>query len=73
MLDAPFSALDPALRRDLVAELAGLVGEAKIPTLAVTHDRRDAAALSSRHILLREGRRAPRLASDGFEGLANLA
>ena len=59
LLDEPFSALDPELRRDLVGELGGLVDEAKIPTLVVTHDRRDAEALSSRTILLREGRRAP--------------
>jgi molybdate transport system ATP-binding protein len=56
LLDEPFSALDFALRRELGAELAGLVRELSLPTLLVTHDRADALLLGARMVALAGGR-----------------
>ena len=56
LLDEPFSALDYELRRSLGSDLVELVQELEIPTLLVTHDREDAAALGERVILLSRGR-----------------
>lgn len=47
LLDEPFSALDSALRRQLRAELLGLLAEAPVPMILVTHDREDADALAT--------------------------
>lgn len=64
LLDEPFSALDPALRRELSGEVASLVAALGIPALLVTHQPDDALALGAAHtIALREGRRvAPAVA-----------
>jgi molybdate transport system ATP-binding protein len=56
LLDEPFSALDSALRRQLGEELKALVAELQIPTLLVTHDREDAAALGTQVVALDQGR-----------------
>jgi molybdate transport system ATP-binding protein len=44
LLDEPFSALDVALRAELISEVKALV---TVPTLLVTHDERDAASMGS--------------------------
>jgi ABC-type sulfate/molybdate transport systems ATPase subunit len=56
LLDEPFSALDSALRAQLSGELKAVVAELQIPTLLVTHDRADAAALGERTVTLEHGR-----------------
>lgn len=56
LLDEPFSALDPALRAELGAELTALVDEVGIPALLVTHHAEDASTLSRRVISLDAGR-----------------
>lgn len=56
LLDEPFSALDVALRAELVAEVRAHVEALRIPALLVTHDSRDAAAMGSRVVLLEKGR-----------------
>jgi ABC-type sulfate/molybdate transport systems ATPase subunit len=56
LLDEPFSALDSELRAQLGDELKALVGELKIPTVLVTHDRADAAALGERVVVIEAGR-----------------
>jgi molybdate transport system ATP-binding protein len=56
LLDEPFSALDPPLRRALGAELRALVHDAKIPAILVTHDADD-ATLGDQRVHLRDGRR----------------
>jgi molybdate transport system ATP-binding protein len=57
LLDEPFSALDVELRQKLGEEIAALVRELQLPTLLVTHDRQDAAALGDRVVELKSGRR----------------
>jgi len=56
LLDEPFSALDSALRAQLSGELKAVVAELQIPTLLVTHDRADAAALGERTVTLEQGK-----------------
>ncbi|MFZ5439446.1 MAG: ABC transporter ATP-binding protein [Myxococcota bacterium] len=56
LLDEPFSALDVELRGELVAELRSLVTSLGLVALLVTHDSRDAAAMSSRVVRLEKGR-----------------
>ena len=56
LLDEPFSALDPELRRDLRRELRSLRDTAGIPIILVTHDLADALALSDRVLALDHGR-----------------
>jgi molybdate transport system ATP-binding protein len=56
LLDEPFSALDPALRRELACEVDALVSELAIPALLVTHAHDEDAHGSHRVVTLREGR-----------------
>jgi ABC-type sulfate/molybdate transport systems ATPase subunit len=56
LLDEPLSALDPHTRADVRDELRALLDELALPTLLVTHDFRDAAALAHRVGVLRDGR-----------------
>jgi molybdate transport system ATP-binding protein len=56
LLDEPLSALDAHTRGVVRAELADLLGELRLPTLLVTHDFEDAAALADRIGVLVEGR-----------------
>jgi molybdate transport system ATP-binding protein len=56
LLDEPFSALDDALKRDIIADLKQWLSRFSIPVLFVTHDREEAAALGQRMLLLNEGR-----------------
>jgi molybdate transport system ATP-binding protein len=56
LLDEPMSALDPHTRGGVRAELHQLLRELALPTLLVTHDFEDAAALSDRVGVLVEGR-----------------
>ena len=46
LLDEPLSALDTITRREVRAELAGLLAEVPVPTIVVTHDPVDAADLA---------------------------
>jgi molybdate transport system ATP-binding protein len=56
LLDEPMSALDPHTRADVRAELRALLQELALPTLLVTHDFEDAAALADRVGVLVEGK-----------------
>ncbi|HWX55689.1 MAG TPA: ATP-binding cassette domain-containing protein [Verrucomicrobiae bacterium] len=56
LLDEPFSALDDALKQEIIADLKRWLEQARIPVLLVTHDRDEAVALGDRMLLLREGR-----------------
>ncbi len=56
LLDEPMSALDPHTRGTVRAELHDLLRELGLPTLLVTHDFEDAAALADRVGVLAEGR-----------------
>jgi molybdate transport system ATP-binding protein len=56
LLDEPLAALDAATRATVRAELRELLGELALPTVLVTHDYADAAALADRVGVLVEGR-----------------
>ena len=56
LLDEPLSALDAHTRAIVRGELAELLGELRLPTLLVTHDFEDAAALADRVGVLVDGR-----------------
>ncbi len=56
LLDEPLAALDAYTRGHVRAELRELLGELGLPTVIVTHDFDDAAALADRVGVLVEGR-----------------
>jgi molybdate transport system ATP-binding protein len=56
LLDEPLAALDAHTRARVRAELGDLLGRLRLPTLLVTHDFQDAAALAPRVGVLDEGR-----------------
>jgi len=56
LLDEPLSALDAHTRGVVRGELAELLAELRLPTLLVTHDFEDAAALAHRVGVIVEGR-----------------
>jgi molybdate transport system ATP-binding protein len=56
LLDEPMAALDPHTRGSVRAELHDLLRELSLPTLLVTHDFEDAAALADRVGVVVEGR-----------------
>jgi molybdate transport system ATP-binding protein len=55
LLDEPMGALDPHTRASVRGELHDLLRELRLPTLLVTHDFEDAAALADRIGVLSEG------------------
>lgn len=56
LLDEPLAALDVAVRRSVRALLAERIAQAQLPTLLVTHDARDIAALDAYIYVLQAGR-----------------
>jgi molybdate transport system ATP-binding protein len=56
LLDEPLGALDPHTRAGVRGELHDLLRELRLPTLLVTHDFEDAAALADRIGVLSDGR-----------------
>jgi molybdate transport system ATP-binding protein len=56
LLDEPTAALDPHTRAAVRSELADLLAELRLPTLLVTHDFEEAAALAGRVGVVVEGR-----------------
>jgi molybdate transport system ATP-binding protein len=56
LLDEPLGALDPHTRSGVRGELHDLLRELALPTLLVTHDFEDAAALADRIGVIAEGR-----------------
>jgi thiamine transport system ATP-binding protein len=55
MLDEPLGALDRALRERLVIDTRRVLRAREVTALIVTHDREEAAALSDRMALMRDG------------------
>jgi tungstate transport system ATP-binding protein len=55
-LDEPFSALDPPTRESLIADLARVLGDERVTTLLVTHDRDEARSLADRVAVVIDGR-----------------
>ncbi len=64
LLDEPFSALDPALRKEMLQLLDELCREQKLALLMVSHSIEDAARIASRSIVIKDGR----IAWDGETG-----
>ncbi len=56
LLDEPFSAQAPAIRRRLRLGLKSLQGRLQIPALMVSHDVEDACMLADQHWHMRQGR-----------------
>jgi spermidine/putrescine transport system ATP-binding protein len=56
MLDEPLSALDRALRRELVGEIKQILRQTRIPAIYVTHDQEEAFAVATRIAILHDGR-----------------
>jgi molybdenum ABC transporter ATP-binding protein len=56
LLDEPLSSLDAAARQGLRSELRGLVREAGVPAVLVTHDRDEALAIGDQVAVVVEGR-----------------
>jgi molybdate transport system ATP-binding protein len=55
LLDEPFAALDPHLRRHMRAELDGLQRKLGVPMLLITHDPEDAEAFGDQVLYLDNG------------------
>ena len=55
LLDEPLSALDPATRGAVAAELAATLRESGLPALVVTHSFEDAASLADRVVVIERG------------------
>ncbi len=55
MLDEPFSALDPALRYDMLDLVENVCNEQQLTLLMVSHNLDDAARIAPRTLLVVEG------------------
>lgn len=55
MLDEPLASLDAALREQLATELRGIVKNAGVTTLYVTHDQQEAYAIADRIAIMNHG------------------
>ncbi|MEN3269066.1 MAG: glycine betaine/proline transport system ATP-binding protein [Pseudonocardia sp.] len=56
LMDEPYSALDPLIRRDMQALLARLQSELRKTIVFITHDLNEAMLLGDRIMLLKDGR-----------------
>jgi len=56
LLDEPFSALDPALRQEMLALVQSVCKRQNITLLMVSHSIEDAARIASRALVVAEGR-----------------
>jgi len=56
LLDEPFSALDTGLRASTRKVVAGLLADAGITSLLVTHDQEEALSIADQVAVMREGR-----------------
>ena len=55
LMDEPFSALDPLIRRDMQNELMRLQGKMQKTTIFITHDLSEAVRLGNRIAIMRDG------------------
>lgn len=56
LLDEPFSALDPALRQEMLTLVAEVCREKQLTLLMVSHSVEDAARIAPRSIVVADGR-----------------
>jgi thiamine transport system ATP-binding protein len=55
LLDEPFAALGPALRREMLALVAEVAAETKATVIMVTHDPKDVQGFADRTVLVAQG------------------
>ncbi|MGM0366733.1 MAG: ABC transporter ATP-binding protein [Actinomycetota bacterium] len=55
LLDEPFSNLDTGMKADMRAEVRRIIKQAKATAVMVTHDQKDALAVSDKVLVLKEG------------------
>ncbi|HFZ8995011.1 TPA: thiamine ABC transporter ATP-binding protein ThiQ [Citrobacter freundii] len=56
LLDEPFSALDPALRQEMLTLVSNICRERQLTLLMVSHSMEDAARIAARAIVVADGR-----------------
>jgi thiamine transport system ATP-binding protein len=56
LLDEPFSALDPALRQEMLALVQDVCQRQQLTMLMVSHSIEDAARIAPRSVVIAEGR-----------------
>ena len=56
LLDEPFSALDPALRQEMLTLVAEVCRDKQLTLLMVSHSVEDAARIAPRSIVVADGR-----------------
>jgi molybdate transport system ATP-binding protein len=56
LLDEPFSALDAAVKRELLAEVGEWLARERVPAILVTHQDEEASALGDQVVMLDKGR-----------------
>ena len=56
LLDEPFSALDPALRREMLTLVSASCQQQKMTLLMVSHSVEDAARIATRSVVVADGR-----------------
>ncbi len=56
LMDEPFSALDPLIRRQLQSQFMALAGEMNKTTVFITHDLDEAVRIGDRIAIMRDGR-----------------
>ncbi len=56
LLDEPFSALDPALRQEMLSLVSGVCRRQQLTLLMVSHSVEDAARIASRSLVIADGR-----------------
>ncbi|PTX00394.1 ATP-binding cassette domain-containing protein [Pararhodobacter aggregans] len=59
LLDEPFAALGPALKRQMLALVGRIAGETGATLLMITHDPEDARLLSDQILVVAEGQASP--------------
>ncbi len=59
LLDEPFAALGPALKREMLALVEEIAGESRATVLMVTHDPADARAFAGQTVVVADGQAAP--------------
>lgn len=59
LLDEPFAALGPALKRQMLALVGRIAGETGATLLMITHDPQDARMLCDQVLVVAEGRASP--------------
>lgn len=66
LLDEPFAALGPALKREMLDLVQSLVTETRATLLMVSHDPEDARRIAAEVILVAEGHAAPPVATQAL-------